>query len=160
MASRLLFRGKMRSRLRLEELSEGLVIDLAVEGGCEADRLEPKLEKASWVPFGAGARLAPGLAKRGSIELQVEVQVIRDGKRRSLIEIGDEVRRDGSLASVPAHRLPDRLGLFVNPPGGRQAEERDLLHTGGRRLKAEDRGKVGDGERGSLAGAGVVAEAC
>ena len=70
----------MRSRLRLEELSEGRVIDVAVEGGLETDGLEAHVEEASRAPLGAGALLAPGLAERGAVELQVEREVVGDGK--------------------------------------------------------------------------------
>ena len=149
----------MRSRLGLEELSEGRVIDLAVEGGLEAGRVQAEVEERAWIPFGAGAHLAPGFLQRRAVELQVEAQVIGDGKWRSLIEIGDEVGRDDGLAGVSAHRLADCPGLFVNPPGGRQAEEGDLVHLGRGRLEAEDGGKIGEGERPSLAGEGVVAKA-
>ena len=149
----------MGSRVGLEELSESLVIDLAVEGGLEAGRLEPEVEERARVPFGAGAHLAPGFLKRRAIELQVEAQVVGDGERGPLIEIGDEVRRDDGLAGVSPHRRADCPGLVVNPPGRRQAEEGDLVHLGRGRLKAKDGGKVGQGEGGSLAGEGVVAEA-
>jgi hypothetical protein len=56
------------------------VIDPAVEGRLKAYGLEPQVEKASWVPFGPKARLTPGLVERGSVELQVEAQVIGDGQ--------------------------------------------------------------------------------
>src|SRR5215203_3279978 len=138
MVGRLLFRGKMRSRLRLEKLSEGRVVNLAAESGLVADRLQSKMEEPSWAPFGAGARLAPGLLERGSIELQVEAKIVGDGEGRSLIEISDEVSRDRGVAGILTHRLLNRLGLLVYPPCGGQAEERDLLRIGGCRLKAED----------------------
>lgn len=51
----------MRSRLRLEELSEGRVIDIAGEGWLEAETLEAEMEEPAWAPLGAGALPAPGL---------------------------------------------------------------------------------------------------
>src|SRR6185295_11339355 len=78
MVGRLLFRGKMRSRLRLEELCEGRVIDVAVEGGLVADGFKTGVEKPSGAPLRAGALLAPGLVERGSIELQVEGEIVGD----------------------------------------------------------------------------------
>lgn len=147
----------MRSRLRLEELSEGRVIHLAVEGGLKAHGLQAQVEKRSRAPLRAGACLAPRLFERGPIELQVEAQVVGDGKWGSLIEISDEVGGDGGLASVLAPRLPDRLGLFVDPPGGRKAEKGDVLGIGGRGSGALVGSGVGHEDRpvGALLAAGT-----
>src|SRR5436305_10920740 len=99
---RLLFGREMESGLRLQEFSEGRGIDVAVEGGLEADRFEPGMEEPPGAPLGARALLAPGLLQRGPVELQVKAQVVGDGERGPLIEQGDEVRRDGaSRASAP-----------------------------------------------------------
>ena len=149
----------MHSRLRLEELGEGRVVHLAVEGGLKSDGLEAQVEKRSRVPLRAGGCLAPRLVEGSPIELQVEAQVVGDGKWGSLIEIGDEVGGDGGLASVLAPRPPDRLGLLIDPPGGRKAEKSDVLGIGGRGLKTEDRREVNQGECGSLAGELVEPEA-
>ena len=105
----------MRSRLRLEELSEGRMIDVAEEGGLETDGLEAHVEEPSRAALGAGALLAPGFPERGSVEREVKGEIVGDGKRRSLIEVGDEVGRDRRFAGVPAHRVPDHLDLLVDP---------------------------------------------
>ena len=149
----------MESGLRLQEFSEGRGIDVAVEGGLEADRFEPGMEEPPGAPLGARALLAPGLLQRGPVEAQVKAQVVGDGERGPLIEQGDEVRRDGRLAGVLTHGLFGRLGLFVHPPGGGQAEEGEVSGIGGRLLEAEDCREVGQGEGRALAGVGLEAEA-
>ena len=148
----------MRSRLRLEELSEGRVIDIAREGWLEAEALEAEMEEPAGAPLGACALPAPGLLSSRSIELQVEAEVIGDGERGSLIEIGDKVRRDGGFPGVWAHGRGDGLGLLVHPPGGRQAEEGDVPPIRGQRLEAEGGWEVSQGECRSLAGEGLVAK--
>ncbi len=149
----------MESGLRLQEVSEGRGIDVAVEGGLEADRFEPVMEEPAGAPLGGRAPLAPGLLQGGPIELQVKAQVVGDGERGPLIEQGDEVRRDGGLTGVLAHHLFGRLGLLVHPPGGRQAEKGEVSGIGGRLLEAEDRREVSQGEGRALAGVGLEAEA-
>ena len=149
----------MESGLRLQEFSEGRGIDVAVEGGLEADRFKPGMEEPPGAPLGARALLAPGLLQRGPVEPQVKPQVVGDGERGPLIEQGDEVRRDGRLAGVLAHGPSGRLDLLVHPPGGGQAEEGEVSGIGGRLLEAEDCREVGQGEGRALAGVGLEAEA-
>src|SRR6185295_17315446 len=72
MVGRLLERGKVCGRLGLKELSEDRGIDVAVEGGLEADGVEAHVEEPPRAPLGAGALLAPGLLQRGAVERQVE----------------------------------------------------------------------------------------
>lgn len=149
----------MRCRLRLEKFRESRVVHLAVDGCLESQGLETKMEELSGIPLRAGARLAPSLLASRSIELQVKGQVVGDREGRPLVEVGDEVRRDGCLAGVPSHPGSERLSLLVNPPGGRQAKKGNVVAVGSRRLKAADRGKVGEGEVGTSLRDRLVAEA-
>lgn len=106
----------MRSRLRFEELSEGLVIHLAVEGRLKAHSLQAEVEELAGIRLGAGGCVAPGLVQCGSKEFQVKGKVIGDGEWRSLIEIGHEVGRESGLAGGLADRWLDRPSLLLNPP--------------------------------------------
>lgn len=150
----------MESGLRLQEFSEGRGIDVAVEGGLEAHGFKPDMEEPSGVPLAAGALLAPGLLSGGPVERQMEGEVVGDGQRRALIEVGDEVRRDGRLVGIPAHGRRNGPGLALDPPSGRQAEEGDAAGVGGGRLEAEDCGQVGQRQRRACAGDRLEAETC
>jgi len=94
----------MRSRLRLEKFSEGWVVHFAVDGGLETHGLEAEVEELPRAPLRARAPLAPRLLAGFAVELQVKAQIIGDREGRPLIEVGDEVGGDCSLAGVPPHR--------------------------------------------------------
>jgi hypothetical protein len=76
MVGRLLW--KVCCRLCLKKFREGRVVDLAMDGGLEAQGLEAEMEELSWIPLRAGARLAPRLLASRSVELQVKGQVVGD----------------------------------------------------------------------------------
>lgn len=117
------------------------------------------MEEQSGIPLRAGARLAPSLLAGRSVKLQVKGQVVGDRKGRPLVQVGDEVRRDSCIAGVPSHRGGERLDLLVHPPSGRQAKKGNVVAVGSRRLKAADRGKVGESEVGTSLRDRLITEA-
>src|SRR5215208_7693663 len=74
-------------------------------------------------PRSAGDRVNPVGGERRAVELQVEAQVVDQGKCRPPVEEGAEEGSPGDVGGVLAELRGELGRLLVDPPAGRREDE-------------------------------------
>jgi hypothetical protein len=120
----LLGAGKVLHGLGGKELSERGAVGVAVDRRFQSRASAGRRGRAGGRVVGCDGG-APALVEGGAVELQVEAEVVGDGKVGAMVEIGGEIGGYGGLAGgLTEDRRRGGL-LLVDPLNRGQAEEGD-----------------------------------